>query len=162
MPSKRKPPAPPGRRNPIAKALPRLGHRTKPSAKTYTRKGRSTQCDRPFWWGSGDHAGLRGGVGAGIGIALLAGDRGDVDDPAVVPIDHAADQGPVQVEDAHQVDVDDPAELRRVVVRDPDVRPANAGIGDQDVRGAERRFQNRQVQQAGRVRIDESRDEGDE
>ena len=52
MPGKRKPPTPPGRRNPIAKVLPRLGHRVKPNAKTYTRKGRSAQCDRPFLvWG---------------------------------------------------------------------------------------------------------------
>ena len=49
---KRKPPAPPSRRNPIAKALPRLGHRVKPSAKTYTRKGRSASRDRPFLVGS--------------------------------------------------------------------------------------------------------------
>lgn len=48
MPGIRKPPASAGRRNPIAKALPRLGHRVKPNAKTYTRKGRSASRDRPL------------------------------------------------------------------------------------------------------------------
>lgn len=53
MPSKRKPPANAGRRNRIAKALPRLGHLVEPSAKAYTRKGRSAPRDRPSYFGEG-------------------------------------------------------------------------------------------------------------
>ena len=40
----------------------------------------------------------------GVGVALLAGDRGDVDDAAVVLLDHrrhdglAADEGPVEID----------------------------------------------------------------
>ena len=66
--------------------------------------------------GHADDAGLGGGVGGGVGVALLAGDRGDVDDAAVVAGLHAGQHGAVDVEGAVEVDLDDAAPLVEVVL----------------------------------------------
>ena len=89
--------------------------------------------------GQRDDAGLRRRIGGGVRIALLAGDRGDVDDAAVVLRDHqrhdgaAAQERPVEI-DAHHLRPG----LRRIF-GDRHVGPGDAGVVDQDVDAAERR-----------------------
>src|SRR4030081_475453 len=74
----------------------------------------------------------------GVGIALLAGDRGDVDDTAVILLDHArydrlaADEGPVEIDAQHLapfLEVGLPYRL---------VDSGDAGIVDENVDLAER------------------------
>src|SRR5712692_8412386 len=73
-----------------------------------------------------------------VGVAFLAGDRGDVDDAAVILLDHrrhdrlAADEGPVEIDAqnlAPFIEVGFPYRL---------VDPGDAGIVDENVDSAER------------------------
>ena len=54
--------------------------------------------------GQRDHAGLRRRIGRRVRIAFLAGDRGDVDDAAVVLRDHRRHDGAAAVERAVEID----------------------------------------------------------
>ena len=85
-----------------------------------------------------DQAGLRGRIMRGVGVAFLAGDRGDVDDAAVFLFEHrrhhrlAADEGPVEIDAQHLapfLEVGFPHRL---------VDAGDAGIVDEDVDLAER------------------------
>ena len=85
-----------------------------------------------------DQAGLRGRVMRGVGVAFLAGDGGDVDDAAVLLLQHrrhhrlAADEGPVEIDAQHLapfLEVGFPHRL---------VDAGDAGIVDEDVDLAER------------------------
>jgi 3-oxoacyl-[acyl-carrier protein] reductase len=89
--------------------------------------------------GQRDHPGLGGGIGAGGRVALLAGDRGDVDDPAVALLDHQRHDRAAAVEDRVEVDLDHLAPRVGRVLPQRMVGPGDAGIGDQDVDPAERR-----------------------
>ena len=88
--------------------------------------------------GQRDQAGLRGRIMRGVGVAFLAGDRGDVDDAAVFLREHrrhhrlAADEGAVEIDAQHLapfVEVGFPHRL---------VDAGDAGIVDEDVDLAER------------------------
>src|SRR6185437_8765553 len=57
--------------------------------------------------GEADDRGLGGAIGAGARVALLAGDRGDVDDAPVAPPLHQPGDRTVAVEEAIDVDVED-------------------------------------------------------
>ena len=83
--------------------------------------------------GQRDDAGLRGRVGGGGGVALLAGDRGDVGDAAVVARDHAGHDGAAADELAAQVDADDAVPFLDRIFGDLGVQAGDAGVVDQDV-----------------------------
>src|SRR5690606_8224282 len=82
---------------------------------------------------------LRGAVVRGVRVALLAGDRGDVDDAAVAVGDQVRHHRPAAQEGAGQVDVDNAAPLLGAQLPDLGVVAGNAGIVDQDVDLAEGR-----------------------
>jgi hypothetical protein len=87
--------------------------------------------------GERDEAGLGGGIGGGLRIALLAGDGGDVDHAAVALGDHAWDDGPAAVERAIEFDGHDlPRGIQRILPRGLR-RSANPGVIDQDVDATE-------------------------
>ena len=54
-----------------------------------------------------DDTGLGGGVGTGVGVAFLAGNRGDVDDSAVALSFHRRYDGAIHMEGADQVHIHD-------------------------------------------------------
>ena len=87
--------------------------------------------------GQRDHAGLGGRVVGGVGVAFLAGDRGDVDDAPVVLRDHAghdrarADEGAVEV-DAHHL-----APFLDLGLPGLGVDAGDAGVVDEDIDASE-------------------------
>src|SRR5262249_18448404 len=89
--------------------------------------------------GEADLAGLGGGVVRLAHLALLAVDRGDVDDAAELALAHALDHRAAHVEQRAEIGVDDGAPLVRLhavehgVARDP-------GIVDDDVDGTDLAF----------------------
>ena len=83
--------------------------------------------------GEADQPGLRGAVVRGVRVAFLAGDRGDVDDPAVAARDHVRDHGAAGEEAAGQVDVDDAPPDVGIELPGQAVAAGDAGVVDQDV-----------------------------
>src|SRR3546814_9309259 len=73
------------------------------STRTYTRFPYTTLFRS---LGQRDHAGLGGAVGRRIGVAFLAGDRGDIDDAAIALMLHRRHHGTAAVEHVGQVDID--------------------------------------------------------
>ena len=88
--------------------------------------------------GQRDDAGLRRRIGDRVRIALLAGDRGDVDDAAVVLRDHQRHHGAAAEELAVEVDAHHLRPGLRRILPGRHVRPGDAGVVDQDVDAAER------------------------
>ncbi len=80
-----------------------------------------------------DHAGLGRGIGAGIGVALLAGDRGDIDDPAIALGDHQRRHRLQAVENAVEVDRENAPPFGDRIVREGRIHPRDAGIVDENV-----------------------------
>ena len=82
--------------------------------------------------GQRDHAGLRGGVGAGGGEVRVAADRGVVDDRAAAALEHARQQAAGQVRDADEVDLEHRVHRVHVLLLE---QPAGhlAGVVDQEV-----------------------------
>ena len=89
--------------------------------------------------GQRDDAGLRRRIGGGVRIALLAGDRGDVDDAAVVLRDHQRHHGAAAQERPVEIDAHHLRPCLRRIFGDRHVGPGDAGVVDQDVDAAERR-----------------------
>ena len=87
--------------------------------------------------GQADDAGLGGRIGGGVGVAFLAGDRGDIGDAAVVPLDHAGDDRLAAIERAGEVDADHLVPLLGRVLPGLGDRPGDAGVVDEDVDLAE-------------------------
>ena len=89
-------------------------------------------------FGEADHAGLGGGIGRRLGIAFLAGHRGDVDDAAIALRQHQRHDLAAAIERAVQVDVDHlkPAVQGKFLNRHR--RAGDAGAIDQDVDLAQR------------------------
>ena len=80
-----------------------------------------------------DHRSLRRRVGGRHRVALLAGDRRDVDDPAVAALDHAGEHGAVAEEDAVGVDREDALPLGVVDVDRPQRAAGDPRAADEDV-----------------------------
>ena len=80
-----------------------------------------------------DHRRLRRGVGPRHRVALLPGDRGDVDDAAVPAGLHLRDRGAVRVEDAVEVDRVDAAPLLVAHLLGVEGVAADAGRADEHV-----------------------------
>ena len=55
--------------------------------------------------GEAQHRRLGGGIGAGIGVAFLAGDGGDIDDAAIAGFHHHRGDGAAAIEQSVDVDV---------------------------------------------------------
>ena len=89
-------------------------------------------------FGQRDDAGLRGRIGHRVRIALLAGDRGDVDDAAVVLRDHQRHDGAAAIELAVEIDAHHLVPGADRILPGRHVRPGDAGVVDQDVDAAER------------------------
>ena len=83
--------------------------------------------------GERDHAGLRGGIGAGVRIALLAGDRGDVDDAPVAALLHARHHRAAGEERTGQVHVHHGTPFVERILRDRRVDAADRRAVDQDI-----------------------------
>src|SRR6185503_7128983 len=88
--------------------------------------------------GEGDDAGLGRGIGRRVRVALLAGDRRDVDDAAVILRDHQRRQRPAAVKRAVEIDRQHVAPGLQRIFPGRHVRPGDAGIVDQNVDAAER------------------------
>ena len=86
--------------------------------------------------GEADHPGLGGGIVGLADLALLAVDRGDVDDAAMAPVAHAVDDLARHVEDAVHIDADHVGPLVVAHLVEEAVA-GDAGVVDQDVDGAE-------------------------
>ena len=84
-----------------------------------------------------DHRGLGGRVGGRHRVALLAGDRGQVDDAAVAARDHARERGAVGVEDAVGVDRHHALPLRVVDIDRAQRCARDAGRADEHVEAAQ-------------------------
>ena len=82
--------------------------------------------------GEADQAGLGGGVVHLPHLPLLAVDRGDVDDAAIVPLAHALDGQAAEVEGGGEVDADDVVPLLAGHAVERGVA-GDAGIVDQHV-----------------------------
>ena len=80
-----------------------------------------------------DHARLGRGIGGRVRIALLAGDRGDVDDASVALGDHGRNHGFAAVEDAVEIKVDHPSPVLDRIVGNRRVRAGNTGVVDENV-----------------------------
>lgn len=89
--------------------------------------------------GQRDDAGLRRRIGAGIGVALLAGDGGGIDDAAIAAAHHAGNHRLAAMEHAVQIDIEDALPFLDGIVGDGGVHAGNAGVADQDVDAAQRR-----------------------
>ena len=85
-----------------------------------------------------DHTGLGGRIGRRVRVSLLAGDRGDVDDAAVVLRDHQRDHRAAAIELAVEIDPHDLGPRGRVIFPGLGVRTGDAGVVDQDVDAAKR------------------------
>ena len=84
-------------------------------------------------FGQADQPGLRRAVVRRVGVALLAGDRRDVDDTSVAARDHVRhDRAAGQVR-RDQVDLDHAAPDRRIELPGGAVAAGDAGVVDQDV-----------------------------
>src|SRR5271165_2792175 len=90
--------------------------------------------------GEADHRRFRSAIGRGRRIALLAGDRGNVDDPPVAARLHQARDKPVAIEETVDVDVEDPLPFGDGVVDDGGVRPGYASAANERVDGAHGRI----------------------
>jgi hypothetical protein len=75
-----------------------------------------------------DHAGLRGRVRGHVRVALLAGDRGDVDDAPAGPLQHVRHARPRAVEDAVEVHLHDAPPLVGRVLDERRGRAGDAGV----------------------------------
>src|ERR1041385_4874912 len=91
----------------------------------------------PQGFGERDDASLGRAVVGGIGIALLAGNGGDIDDPPVTARHHAGNDLAATEEDGGQIHIDDLAPLFRRHFPGFFGDAGNAGIVDQNVDGAE-------------------------
>ena len=83
--------------------------------------------------GQADQPRLRRAVVRRVRVAFLAGDRRDVDDPAVAARDHVRDDRAAGEEGAGQVDVDDPAPDVGIELPGRPVAAGDAGVVDEDV-----------------------------
>src|SRR5712675_42670 len=85
-----------------------------------------------------DQAGFRSRIMRGVGVAFLAGDRGDVDDAAVILPDHVRDDRLAADERPVEIDAQDLAPLIELGLPYRPVDAGNAGIVDENVDLAER------------------------
>src|SRR5688572_30083928 len=84
-----------------------------------------------------DHRRLGGAVGRGVGVALLAGDRGDVDDAAVILRQQIRHDGPVAVEEAVDVDIEYLSPLLDRILPERIVWAGDGGATDEDLDAAQ-------------------------
>src|SRR6267142_1592950 len=87
--------------------------------------------------GERDQSALGRSVGGRVGIAFLAGDRGDVDDAAVAGLHHVRYHGAAAEKRAIEVDIDDALPLAHRIVDDRHARAGDTGVIDQHVDASE-------------------------
>ncbi len=83
--------------------------------------------------GERDDPGLGRRIRHRVGIAFLAGDRGDVDDAAVSRLDHVRRDRAAAQELAGEIDSEDPVPLLDRIVHRGDVLPGDARVVHQNV-----------------------------